>query len=153
MAKRNPMNERYQKHTSPSGKTRKSAAAAKPKRPKAGEPTSKPSARDKRREAMRKRTGVLHPPTPEYKRMRRIWWIFLGGAIVLSTLSWVLWRNVDNRMYGNVVLFTAYACMGIAVWIDWSKLRKLRQQWIQTHGVVIEDKAAKADSSGKTDES
>lgn len=168
MAKRNPMNERYQKHTSPAGKTRKSAAAAKPKRNKPGE-TSKPAKgsskslsrveqRDKRREAYNKRMAMMHPATPEYRRMRRIWWLFLGGAIVLSTVAWLLWSNVENRAFGNYVLVAAYISMGIAVWIDWTKLRKLRQEWAQAgggktaKGSAPESKSKQPDTSG-SDES
>jgi hypothetical protein len=151
------MNERYQKHTSPSGKTRKSAAAAKPKRTKPDEPARKKSSReierDKRRESLRKRNAMMHPPTEEYRRMRRIWWVFLGGAIVLSTVAWALWANVDNRNYGNVVLFIAYACMGIAVWIDWSKLRKIRQRWAESKGATPAEKPDKSDSKSNSDKS
>ncbi len=77
---------------------------------------------------------MVHPATPEYKRLRLVWWFCLGGAIVLSTVAWLLWRNEDARTVGNWVLGAGYALIFVAVGIDWFKLRPMRQEWAATHG-------------------
>jgi hypothetical protein len=121
------MNERYQKHTAPSGTTRRSAASAKPKRTTDG---SAPSTKGKGGASARQRVP-LHPPTEEYRKLRRIWWVFLGGAIVLSTVAWVLWRQPIDKTIGTAVLIAGYVCIGAAIWLDFTKMRPLRQAWMK----------------------
>jgi len=152
------MNERYGKYTAPGGKTRKSAASAKPKRSAGGSASSGGSGSKKPSSAASRKPAVsIHPPTPEYKRWRTIWWVFLGGAIVLSTLAWWLWQDDARRDIGNWVLGGGYAMIFAAIFIDWTKMRPLRKEWMESGGKLPkadagEDKAAKADASeNKTD--
>ena len=80
MARRSPNNARYQKYTGPEGKTRKSAAAAKPKKRRApGQVERRRSRRSssKSRSAPR-RSAMRNPDTPEFNACRRSWWIALG---------------------------------------------------------------------------
>lgn len=132
MARRSPLNPRYGKHTAPAGKTRKSAASMKPKRSgsdRAGRDAKRPESSASKRPAM-----IVHPPTPEYRRWRLVWWLLLGGAIVLSTLAWWLWRDTATRTIGNWVLAAGYACIFAAITIDWVKLRVMRRDWAEQHG-------------------
>jgi hypothetical protein len=129
MGRRSPSNERYQKHTTPAGKTRRSAAAAKPKRAAGGAPT-KSSAKKVR--PKREKMAYFHPTTPEYKRLRLTWWVFLGGAMVLSTASYFMWKSPVLKDYGTYVLMAAYASIAFAIYLDWSKLRPLRKEWIES---------------------
>lgn len=147
MGRRNPMNERYGKYTSPSGKTRKSAASAKPKRAK-GSTASSSSKKSSSSSSRRKAALVLHPDTPAYKRMRRVWWSFLGGAVVLSTVAWWLWQEPARRAIGNWVLGAGYALIFAAMYIDWMKLRPMRSEWAARQSGAGSEKADK-----KSDES
>lgn len=141
MSRRNPMNERYGKHTAPGGKTRRSAASAKPKRAEAtgvGKKTSaskKPSAfkgAQVKSSASNKRPIVIHPDTAEYRRWRRIWWVLLVLPLVITLVSYPLMR--ENRPLAYGMLGVAYACMAAALYIDFSKLRKIRQEWAERGG-------------------
>ncbi len=147
MGRRSPSNERYQKNTSPAGKTRKSAAAAKPKR--AAGTAAQASSAKKKVTTRSGRPAYLHPSTPEYKRMRLIWWGFLGSAMALSTASWFLWKSEALRTYGNWVLAVAYGSIAAAIYIDWSRLRPMRQQWMES-GKAAAEKDAASSKSDKT---
>lgn len=127
MSRRNPMNERYGKHTAPGGKTRKSAASAKPKRTGATGSGSTPAKSSARSGAARPRVSI-HPPTPEYRTLRRVWLALLITAIVLSVLAWILWSN--ERVAGTYVLAAGYAFIFSAIALDLWKMRPLRNAWI-----------------------
>ncbi len=155
MARRNPLNERYGKYTAPSGKTRKSAASAKPKRAAGGAaPSTSRSASGGKRPASaasRKAPVSIHPPTPEYKRWRTIWWGFLGAAIVFSTLAWWLWQDEARRSFGNWVLGAGYAMIFAAIFIDWTKMRPRRREWMESGGKQPKADAGEGQTS-RTDE-
>ncbi len=76
MAQRSPNNARYQKHTKPTGSTRRSAASVKPKRD-AGKTAAESSKSSKGGSASKK---YLVPETPEYRKWRNVWWWLLGGS-------------------------------------------------------------------------
>jgi hypothetical protein len=70
------------------------------------------------------------------------------------------------RTYGNVVLVIAYASIAAAIYIDWSRLRPMRQQWVASGreaAIAADAQAAKdaaksekskpAESSSANDES
>ena len=131
MARRNPMNERYGKHTAPAGKTRKSAASAKPKRAIA----DAPSAKKRPAPAASKRSRiVMNPSTPEFKKWRRVLWAFLILAMVVSTAAYFMWREESLRVWGNYVLGAGYAMIFVALGIDWLKLRPMRAEWLKAGG-------------------
>lgn len=127
MARRSATNERYQKFTGPAGKTRKSAAAAKPKRASSSsgsKKSSKPSASAKRGPL------IMNPPTAEYRRWRRIWWILLIVALVLTGGSWLVRVNIPSlTTLSGAALGVGYASIFAALYIDWTKLRRLRLEW------------------------
>jgi len=137
MARRSATNERYQKYTSPGGKTRKSAAAAKPKRAVGATPTPTKG----KSSGSSSKSVLTTPPTAEYRRWRRLWWILLGAALVLTGGSWALRTYTDLVIVSSVMLGAGYASIFTALYIDWTKLRKMRTEWIKA-GKPAGDKAA-----------
>ncbi len=142
MARRSPTNTRYQKDSG--GKTRKSAAAAKPVRDRRTPPTAKTT------------PGVggmvLHPPTEEYRRWRRIWWAMLGSSIVLILVYWAVttWfeDSIPNSgMVSAILMGMAYGVLFGAIFLDFSKLRRLRKEY-QESGQAASD--AKRSEKEKT---
>jgi hypothetical protein len=142
VSKRAPTNARYQKYQEPAGKTRKSAAAAKPSRKatgtSAGATKAKtPSGRGRAR---------LDPQTPEFKALRKQWWMFLLAGVVLVTASWGV-RYIDKPggilgaagqltvgstgmtwagLLASLTLGLAYACIFYALYLDFAKMRPMR---------------------------
>lgn len=152
MSQRNPMNERYTSDER-SGKTRKSAASAKPTSKAAssvhvssGKQTEKPkglfararndagkdagakaSEKAKKRAAQEERFAYHDPDNEEYKKWRRIWWICIAGAIALTALSMYLLNAVGSQA-GIVTLIGGYILLGASLFIDIKKVRKIRDQ-------------------------
>lgn len=150
MSQRNPMNERYttEKHT---GSTRKSAASAKPKTKAAASVTlgttkktqqqrkaeakaARKKEQDRQRELDRK---YYKPDTERYKKLKRLWWASLGGAVLCTVLSWVL-RSVEPAWIAFVCLFAAYALIIFAFYLDFSKIRKERRSY-QERMIALEE--------------
>lgn len=154
MSQRNPMNERYtsDKRT---GTTRKSAASAKPKTKAAGTVTMGTSkktpqqrkaeqkeARKKEQERQRELDRKYYKPdTERYKKLKRIWWVSLAGAVVCTLLSWLL-REVQPTWLAFVCLFGAYALIIFAFYLDFSKIRKERRTY-QERMIALEEAEAK----------
>jgi predicted cobalt transporter CbtA len=134
MARRAPTNPRYQKYTGPEGKTRKSAAAAKPKKASSG--SSKPSTSGKSASGSKSKSrtsaiAMRNPETPEFKAYRRQWWIALVAGLALTGVSYALQRFVTApwaRTAQAMTLGLAYACIIFAFYIDWTKMRPLRKE-------------------------
>lgn len=137
MSQRNPMNDRYQtdEHR---GQTRKSAATMKPKTKAASsvrvQSTTKTKQQKKaeQKAARTKQSQIdrqyYNPPTAEYKRLRKIWWGLLIGAIAMTALSW-LGRSFLPEAATYVVLGLAYVCIIGALYVDFSKIRKVRRAY------------------------
>ncbi len=137
MSQRNPMNDRYQtdEHR---GQTRKSAATMKPKTKAASSVRMQPATKTKQQKKADKKAArakqieidrqYYNPPTPEYKRLRKIWWGLLIGAIVMTALSWV-GRSFLPEAATYVVLGLAYVCIIGALYVDFSKIRKVRRAY------------------------
>ena len=130
------MNARYQKHTEPKGQTRKSSAAAKPSRKKGDSSTSSSSSSSKK--PATRSTTYIDPPTPEFKRLRRIWWIGLGSGLALVAVSFGIRTyfgkpGMASQAWaspaGAVALGLAYAAIFYALYIDWSKMRPMRKEY------------------------
>ena len=152
MSQRNPMNERYTSEER-SGKTRKSAASAKPTskaassvRMQSSKSNDKPKgffsrarnestkdagtrAKEKaqKRAAQEERFAYHDPDTDEYKKWRRIWWGCIAGAIVMTALSMYLLNAMNNRA-GVATLILGYIMLGLSIFIDIKKVRKIRNQ-------------------------
>jgi hypothetical protein len=141
VARRSPTNARYQKYQEPAGKTRKSAAAAKPSRKSTG--TSDTASKPKT--AAGRRAARIDPQTPEFKALRKQWWILLAVGVVLVTASWAV-RYIDkpgsflssgriaigsfNMTYAALIaavtLGLAYTCIFYALYLDFAKMRPMR---------------------------
>ena len=159
MTQRNPMNERYQSEER-AGKTRKSASMAKPVS-KAASTTNEPAPKTKKqkREEARQREekemqkaralGVdsSNMPTIQYRSLRRQYWAALIGAVVCTGLSFLLsgapapWG--DWSMY---LLLFAYVLIILALYIDMSKIRKLRKGYTNE---VVHGKSKAAHAAAK----
>lgn len=141
MSQRNPMNERYNDENR-SGKTRKSAASAKPSTARAATvhtPAPK-TAKQKRQEARERerkqeqRYAVQVPDNkrienlPEYKRLRRWWWACLAGAVVLIALAFFSSSTGELNFLYVYFLVGGYALVIAAFYLEFSKMRKLRKR-------------------------
>lgn len=140
MSQRNPQNERYNEENK-AGKTRKSAASAKPSARKATvhEPAPKSKKqkkeeqrqRDQRREAQARAMGAelsRYEDTPEYKKLRRIWWICIASAIALVAVSFLCSRNEQLGFLYIPLLILGYVLIIVAFYIDLGKIRKMKKQ-------------------------
>jgi len=152
MARRAPTNPRYQKYTGPEGKTRKSAAAAKPKKASSGKPSSSKSS-----SASKSRTSAValrNPDTAEFRSFRRLWWIGLGAGLALTGVSYAVQRYVTaswGRPVQAITLGLAYAAIIFAFYIDWTKMRPLRKEAYeqQRSGKAPRPAAEKAEKPAK----
>ena len=132
MTQRNPMNERYQSEDR-KGATRKSAASAKPVSKAASSvriQSTKKTPQQKKAERKQQRAKdaerdrqFYNPPTAEYKRLRKIWWVCLILAIILTVVSFA----------GNNLGMPAPSCTSLGaglrvhhrrLYIDMGKCRK-----------------------------
>lgn len=149
MSQRNPLNERYQtdKHQ---GVSRKSAASAKPKAAAAasvtyGSPKKTPKDRKAEQKAIRKEEAARQreidrkyytPDTQRYKKLRRLWWMTLIGAVAFTAASWFL-RGIQPEWLAVACLVVAYVLIILAFFIDFSKIRKERKAY-QTRMIALE---------------
>ena len=168
MSQRDPMNDRYTTD-GPKGQTRKSAASAKPKTKaassvhvQAAEKTKeqKKAERKAREKEERQKQRELdaryyNPPTPEYKRMRRIWWVCLIAAIVCTAVSF-LGRDMIPTSVSFAILILAYVFIIAAFYIDFSKIKKIRRAYQAEMEALANTKegraAAKAQAKAEQEE-
>lgn len=138
MSQRNPMNDRYQSDIK--GQTKKSAASAKPKSKAAASVYIKPSGHTpQEKKAIKKQQRAkqaeldrmfYNPPTEKYKKLKRIWWFCLIAAIVLTVLGMLLPNMLPGETWVSwVCIIPAYAFIIAAVWLDFSKIRKVRREY------------------------
>ncbi len=137
MARRSAQNPRYQKGAEV-GKTRRSAASAKPKRA-VGDTAASASSSGKGKKKSRPSLLAPVPVSPEFRRWRKIWMIVLASAVVLSLVAW--WQR--DTMPGAIALAGAYGCIFVSLYIDFAKMRPMRKK------AIAEDQAAKA-AGGKS---
>lgn len=122
MGQRSPHNARYQKYTKPGGKTRRSAASAKPKREvgKAGESTSSS------KKSTSGRGGYAVPQTPEYRKWRNVWWATLGASAACALIYLALAKSIPAQAK-FALLLGCYVFLGIGMYLDWRKVRPARE--------------------------
>jgi hypothetical protein len=151
VSRRSPHNERYQKHTEPKGQTRKSAAAAKPKR--GGNAAAKAKASTKPK--MPARGSYSEPDTPEYKKWRRVWWWSLGAGVLFVTaslvLQYVLHAEGALRSVSIALIIASYAALIVAFFVDFRKLRPLRLGLAPAVKPAKSAKPASSESAGDSD--
>ena len=137
MSQRNFMNERYNEENR-SGKTRKSASSAKPKTARAStvrdpapktKKQKKEEARERERQAAEKAEFMQarYEETEGYKKLRRLWWVLLVGAILCTALSFVFQRDEGLKQLSMGVMIAAYVLIIAAFYIDLGKIRKERK--------------------------
>ena len=156
MSQRNPQNERYSDENR-KGKTRKSAASAKPSSGRAATvrgpaPKSKKQKKEERRQREEKRDQQLRAMAPdarrfeeqpEYKRLRRYWWICLIAAIACIAVSFLTSRTETLTFLYIPLLVAGYVLVIVAFYIDLGKIRKMRKKYEQTQ-VLGKSKQARA---------
>lgn len=104
------MNDRYR--TEQTGSTRKSAAAAKPKRD-AGQAAGAPvKPKDKKKSLIPKIEA-----SEQTKKLRRYWWVLIGVALVLAFVAIPLqkmppWSTVTLVLYGAALIGAFYLEFG-----------------------------------------
>ena len=156
MTQRNPMNDRYTTDEV-KGKTRKSAASAKPKTPAAstvyveGKKSSAKSSgifaraqRDANRKAAKKaskksnkqetsrriKPEYYNVPTEEYAHTRRLWWICISAAILSMIASYILQANFGSGYVPSlIILGFSYVSIFAAIYIDLVKTRRIRRAY------------------------
>lgn len=138
MTTRNPFNERYTEDDH-SGKTRKSAASAKPKS-RAGSTvyvqSSKKTEKEKRaeRKEMQRETRAnerryYNPDTPEYKKWRKIWWITIGCAIALAAAAFFVNAYSSEPLMVYIPLGISYVFIVAAIIIDVTRMKRERKRY------------------------
>jgi hypothetical protein len=149
MAQRSPTNARYQKYTKPEGKTRRSAASAKPKRD-SGKTAAVSKSSSKSAAAQRK---VVVPTSPEYRKWRNIWWACLGVGFALALVSGiaflVLPQGTVARPVLNGILFVCYGFLIASMFIDYKRVRPARDAAIR-EGQTVEKGSKDARKSTTT---
>ena len=140
MSQRNPNNERNTQEGAKKGVTRKSASSAKPKREAAGSvviaqktPAQKKAEAKTESSKMRERQRELdrkyyNPPTPQFKRMKKIWWVAIACAIIFAAASFLLQNRVSGLVQAGVMVL-AYVSIFAAIYIDMVKIRNLRREY------------------------
>ena len=154
MARRSASNARYQKYQEPVGQTRKSAASAKPKRSAGGSATTTKPKNKKAASAAGRRAIMVNPTTPEFKKLRRTWWILLTVGLVLTTVSWAVGAYVLApwaKQASYVILGLAYAAIFYALFLDWNKMRPMRQAAYR-NGVASASKQPKKPAEKSADQ-
>lgn len=134
MTRRSPTNERYQKNTAPKGTTRKSASSLRTKRPSAEENTRSTKAKPKA--STKQRYDAAMPNTPEFKALRKQWWIMLGIATLMLVVSLLLSIEQAVAMFGTsaqyvsaVLSLGAFIFIAYAWWIDLKKIRPMLKEY------------------------
>lgn len=154
MSQRNPTNERYTAEGR-TGKTRKSAASAKPKMkvaatvvPQAAKKTkqqkkAEAKAERKKQQAVQRELDRKYytPDTPRYRKLRKLWWALLIGGVICVAVSFLAREQMPSEL-AIAILFAAYAFIIGAFYVDLSKIRKERQAY-QRRMVLIEEAEAK----------
>ncbi|MCX8007316.1 MAG: hypothetical protein N3B11_04275 [Coriobacteriia bacterium] len=127
MARRSPLNPRYQKHAKV-GSTKRSASSLKPKR-EAGAGAAKPATKPKSSSAGKRAIPSL-PTSPEIKRWRRVWYALVAVMVATAAVSYLpsLRHDVTAQRIGMAVLTAAFFP---AMYIELVVIRRLRNELIQ----------------------
>jgi len=172
MTQRNPMNERYTTDTV-KGKTRKSAASAKPRSKaassvrEAAPKSKKEKAKEQKAKAKERaeRSGMAESAETiarqkELKKWRTIWIVLLATSIVLTTVSIFLTFQPDfsDSPASMIVIMVAFAFLLLAYYLNSAKVTPLRtEQLVAERGkskkARAEQKRARAEKRERDKES
>ncbi len=137
------MNERYSEDNR-GGKTRRSAASAKPSATRAAtvrEPApktkkqKKAEARERERKLEQKNQALASvdknrlEDQPEYKRLQTIWKVVIGAAIALLIASFPLSNSESLQFLFIPCMVVAYALVIVSFIIYFGKMGKMRKQY------------------------
>ena len=173
MSQRNPLNERYQNTDERTGKTRKSAASAKPttkaaasvrmetkreepkglfararsKANKSANASGKGKAAQERRREQEMRAKYYNVDTPEYKKWRKIWWGMLIGAIACTAISFFISSQESLVQFTYVFIILSYVLLISAIVLDFTHIRKLRNEYVEAK--IAEEKSKKNSAKRK----
>jgi hypothetical protein len=149
MATRSPYNDRYK--VDQKGKTRRSASSAKPKR---GIADMTPASSSKKVAAKKKwwsappaanRAPVIEP-TPEMKKLRKIWWGLWGASLAIAFIIIPLNQPTNPlSRYVSIAWGLWAAAMAGAFYLEFGPLRKARLKAMET--VRSGSKAGKAEAA------
>lgn len=143
MSQRNPMNDRYTSEGK-KGQTRKSAAKAKPKTkaaasvylesreltPQQKKQKQKAARKSERNEQAEFERETYAVPTPEYKKLRRLWFVMIGVGVVLLAIALFLQFQVpDSGAISMTFIILAYVAVIGAFIFDRVKINKLRKAY------------------------
>lgn len=150
MARRSQQNPRYMKDNL-KGKTRKSAASAKPKRSAGDRGAADSSSSKKSSSTSSTRPSgwrgffapLPTPETPEFKRWRRIWGGFFVAGVAFTALSFFQ----QGERIQTWLLVAAYTCLFSAIYIDFVKVRRMRKAYADE----LEGKTSSKSDSKKGD--
>ena len=152
MARRSPQNDRYKKDANV-GSTRKSAASAKPKRPQAEAGTSgTPAKSDRSKPKPKAKPGRMllpNPDTAEFKRWNIINYSLLGLALAFAFVVLVWGRKLENTPFYFLMWGGWGAALAGSMYIQFSKLRKLRQEWVDSGQAAAKAKAEEKERAEK----
>jgi uncharacterized membrane protein YcjF (UPF0283 family) len=144
MARRSPQNDRYKKDAN-IGSTRKSAASAKPKRPQAESGTSGTPAKAERSRTKAKakpaRILLPNPDTEEFKRWNMINYALLGMALLFALVVLAVGPQLQKTPWYFVLWAGWGASLAGSMYIQIVKLRKLRQEWVDSGQAAAKAKA------------
>ena len=164
MSQRNLMNERYTSDER-TGKTRKSAAAAKPKSQAAASvtvkkasktPQERKAARKAEQKAARKKAQAQQreldrkyytPDTDRYRKLRKLWWLLLVCAILCTVCSFFFRAQLPEGV-SMAVLLAAYAFIIAAFYVDFAKIRKERMAY-QDRMLALEEKQKREEKAAE----
>jgi len=149
MATRSPYNDRYK--VDQKGKTRRSASSAKPKRVIAD---MTPASSSKKVAAKKKwwsapaaanRAPVIEP-TPEMKKLRKIWWGLWGASLAIAFIIIPLNQPTNPlSRYVSIAWGLWAAAMAGAFYLEFGPLRKARLKAMEASRSG--SKAGKADAA------
>ena len=142
MTQRSANNERYLDENR-GGKTRKSAASAKPAATRAAtvrdpapksKKQKKAEAREREREQDKHWTQVSPDnkaleDMPEYKRYRKMWWVCLICAIVLIVATFLFGSMEQFKFLYIPCIVLGYILVIVAFYIDFGLIRKMRKRY------------------------
>ena len=143
MARRSPQNDRYKKDANV-GSTRKSAASAKPKRPQADSGVSGTPAKSTKPQTKGKKPARMllpNPDTAEFKRWNILNYSLLVLALLFAFAVLVWGRRLEKTPFYYLMWGGWGAALAGSMYIQFSKLRKLRQEWVDSGQAAAKAKA------------
>jgi len=136
MARRSPLNPRYQKNTGPAGKTRRSSSAMKPKR-EVGASTSSGGAK---KPAPKRGQAINRDVSPEMRLWQRVNYGLMALVIIGAAGYWFFAQQLHNRGLAQASLALEVTAAIVSIWVIFGPSRRARNEW-QNEGKKPEKKS------------